>query len=83
MDKYSNSNSWHISGDKIDSSRELVPVSDALCPTCKQPLPRDATTFDPRGGAKLKCAFCPKPAKFIIRKTAVCFDHRNDAKLSP
>jgi hypothetical protein len=44
------------------------------CPTCLQELP-DAMTKDPRGAA-VKCKFCPKQAHFIIRKQAVCFDHR-------
>jgi hypothetical protein len=46
-----------------------------ICPACKQPIPRDATTHDPRGGAALKCEFCHKRADFIICKHAVCPDH--------
>jgi hypothetical protein len=44
------------------------------CPTCGQSLP-DAMTHDPRGAA-VQCKFCDKQAHFIIRKTAVCFEHR-------
>jgi hypothetical protein len=50
-----------------------------LCPTCKQPIPREATTPDPRGGAKLPCEFCGKRAAFIIRRHAVCFECREKA----
>jgi hypothetical protein len=49
-----------------------------LCPTCKQPMPRDATTPDPRG-AQLTCEFCEKRASFVIRKHAVCADCREKA----
>jgi hypothetical protein len=53
-----------------------------LCPTCKQPMPRDATTANPhaeRGTVALQCAFCDKVAGFIISRTAVCFEHRGKA----
>ena len=48
-----------------------------LCPTCKQPLPRDAMTTDPRGGAKPNCEYGPEPhrADFIIKGVAVCSRH--------
>lgn len=50
-----------------------------LCPTCKQPMPRDAITANPhaeRGAQALKCEFCDRDASFIIQKQAVCFEHR-------
>ena len=54
-------------------------MSDALCPTCKQPMPREATTTDPHGGAKPQCEFCAKRAAFYIRGRAVCFECREKA----
>lgn len=57
-------------------------MSDELCPTCKQPMPRDATTSNPhaeRGAQVLKCEFCEKPACFILRKQPTCYEHRAKA----
>ena len=51
-------------------------MSDALCPTCKQPMPREATTLDPRasrGAPQLQCEFCGKPATLIVNRKAVCY----------
>jgi len=39
-------------------------------------MPQEARTTNPRGGIEVKCEFCPKRADFIIRKRAVCFEHR-------
>jgi hypothetical protein len=47
-----------------------------LCPTCKQPMPREAITHDPRGGAKPNCELCGERAAFVIRGVAVCFKCR-------
>jgi hypothetical protein len=53
-----------------------------ICPTCKQPMPREATTVNPhaeRGSVALKCAFCPRLADFIVRRVPVCYEHRAKA----
>jgi hypothetical protein len=50
-----------------------------LCPTCKQPMPREALSADPRGKMNLKCEFCSKQADFIIHKRAVCYECRERA----
>jgi hypothetical protein len=50
----------------------------ALCPTCKQPLPRDAITYGTRGpSVKPKCEYGIEPhdAEFIIGGVAVCVAH--------
>lgn len=54
-------------------------MSDLLCPTCKQPLPRDAMSTNPRGGAKPNCEYGPEPhrADFIIKGVAVCAGHKS------
>lgn len=49
------------------------------CPTCKQPMPPESRTPNPRDGVELKCEFCPKRAEFIIRKRAVCYECRAEA----
>jgi hypothetical protein len=51
-----------------------------ICETCKQPLPHDAMTTNPRGGAALQCEFCSERATFIIHKRAVCFKHRGQPR---
>jgi hypothetical protein len=45
-----------------------------LCPTCRQPMPRDAKSSSARG-ARVKCAFCEKDAIVIIDRVAACFEH--------
>jgi hypothetical protein len=47
-----------------------------LCPTCRQLMPRDAKTTDPRG-ARVKCAFCERDAIVIIDRVPACFEHRS------
>jgi len=50
-----------------------------ICPTCKQPMPREAMTADPRKSAVLLCEFCDKQADFVIHKHAVCYQCRERA----
>jgi NAD-dependent SIR2 family protein deacetylase len=52
-----------------------------LCPTCKQPIPRDATSPNASGSVIPSCDFCEKKALFIIRKRAVCYEHRDWASM--
>lgn len=47
-----------------------------LCPQCKQPLPAQATTHNPRG-AVIPCEVkgCREIASFIQNRRALCFVH--------
>lgn len=46
-----------------------------LCPHCRQPMPKDALTHDPKGSAPMKCDVCPEQAAFIQHGRALCFAH--------
>ena len=56
-----------------------MPLEPEICPTCKQPMPQEARTTNPRGGAKVQCEFCDKQAAFVIRGQATCYEHRDVA----
>jgi hypothetical protein len=59
---------------------DKVKAEPETCPTCKQPMPQEARTPNPRGGVPMQCEFCDRRASFVIHKRVVCYEHRAKAK---